>query len=202
MAGPLIRRGALFVGTLVVLLVLLALAYGARVAWAAHNGVAGTDGTRTGIPVDAPVTIARDERDVPHIRAGSVHDLMVADGYAMGSDRLFQMDLSRRYVDGRLAELLGAPVVRTDRRMRRYGIRELAARVLAAVASVRDAARGHEAICVSHQLPIWTARQQVAGKDRIVADRPHPSLCIDSSVVHDPSVAPETGECASALGAK
>src|SRR5665213_2427447 len=131
MAGPLIRRGALFVGALVVLLVLLALAYGARVAWAAHNGVAGTDGTRTGIPVDAPVTIARDERDVPHIRAGSVHDLMVADGYAMGSDRLFQMDLSRRYVDGRLAELLGAPVVRTDRRMRRYGIRELAARVFA-----------------------------------------------------------------------
>src|SRR5665213_834440 len=62
MAGPLIRRGALFVGALVVLLVLLALAYGARVAWAAHNGVAGTDGTRTGIPVDAPVTIARDER--------------------------------------------------------------------------------------------------------------------------------------------
>jgi broad specificity phosphatase PhoE len=42
--------------------------------------------------------------------------------------------------------------------------RDLATRVLAAVASARDAARGHEAICVSHQLPIWTARQKVAGK--------------------------------------
>jgi len=41
--------------------------------------------------------------------------------------------------------------------------RELAARVLAAVVSARDAARGHEAICVSHQLPIWTARRDVAG---------------------------------------
>jgi broad specificity phosphatase PhoE len=40
--------------------------------------------------------------------------------------------------------------------------REIAARVLAAVGSARDAARGHEAICVSHQLPIWTARRDVA----------------------------------------
>jgi broad specificity phosphatase PhoE len=41
---------------------------------------------------------------------------------------------------------------------------ELATRVLAAVASARDAARGHEAICVSHQLPIWTARRKVERK--------------------------------------
>ena len=131
MAGPLIRRGALVLGALVGLLVLLLLIYAGRVAWAAHTGIAGVEGTRSGIPVDAPVTIARDERDVPHIRAASVHDLMVAEGYAMGSDRLFQMDLTRRFVDGRLAELLGTPVARTDRRMRRYGIHDLAARVFA-----------------------------------------------------------------------
>ena len=41
---------------------------------------------------------------------------------------------------------------------------ELAARVLAAVASARDVARGHEAVCVSHQLPIWTARSKVEGR--------------------------------------
>jgi broad specificity phosphatase PhoE len=39
--------------------------------------------------------------------------------------------------------------------------RDLAARVLAAVADARDEARGHEAVCVSHQLPIWTARLKV-----------------------------------------
>jgi broad specificity phosphatase PhoE len=38
---------------------------------------------------------------------------------------------------------------------------EIATRMLAAVASARDAARGHEAICVSHQLPIWTARRKI-----------------------------------------
>jgi broad specificity phosphatase PhoE len=39
--------------------------------------------------------------------------------------------------------------------------REIAARVLATMATARDAARGHEAVCVSHQLPIWVARRAV-----------------------------------------
>ena len=33
-----------------------------------------------------------------------------------------------------------------------------ARRMLAALAAARDAARGHEAVCVSHQLPIWVVR--------------------------------------------
>jgi penicillin amidase len=131
MARLLIRRGLLALGVLVGVVVLIAAGFAFRVGWAARTGVAAADGTRSGIPVEGPVTIARDERGVPHIRAGSVHDLMVAEGYAMGSDRLFQIDLSRRYVDGRLAEVLGSPVARVDRRMRRYGIRELAAQVFA-----------------------------------------------------------------------
>ena len=40
----------------------------------------------------------------------------------------------------------------------------IAARMLAAVAAARDAARGHEALCVSHQLPIWTARSFATGR--------------------------------------
>ena len=35
---------------------------------------------------------------------------------------------------------------------------EIAARMMAAVEDARDAARGHEAVIVSHQLPIWTTR--------------------------------------------
>jgi broad specificity phosphatase PhoE len=41
---------------------------------------------------------------------------------------------------------------------------EIAARMLGAVASARDAARGHEALCVSHQLPVWTARSAATGR--------------------------------------
>ena len=41
---------------------------------------------------------------------------------------------------------------------------EVAARVLAAARDAAEAARGHEAICVSHQLPIWVSRRSVEGK--------------------------------------
>lgn len=37
---------------------------------------------------------------------------------------------------------------------------EIASRMLAAAATARDVARGREAICVSHQLPIWIARRK------------------------------------------
>ena len=37
---------------------------------------------------------------------------------------------------------------------------EIAARMMAAVSDVRDLARGHEAVVVSHQLPIWVTRLQ------------------------------------------
>ncbi len=42
--------------------------------------------------------------------------------------------------------------------------KEVAARVLAAAAGAAAAARGHEAVCVSHQLPIWVARRSAEGR--------------------------------------
>lgn len=41
---------------------------------------------------------------------------------------------------------------------------EIAARMLAAIEDARDSAEGHEALCVSHQLPIWTVRRFLEGK--------------------------------------
>lgn len=121
-----LRRGLAAISALAGLVIVVALLYVARVALATHIEVASASGTQSGLGVSAPATIARDARGVPHIRASSVHDLFFAEGYAMGSDRLFQMDLTRRYVDGRLAEMLGSPLARVDRRMRRYAIRTLA----------------------------------------------------------------------------
>jgi len=43
-----------------------------------------------------------------------------------------------------------------------YG--EIAARMRAAMADAAGAARGHEAVCVTHQLPIWVARRSVEGR--------------------------------------
>ena len=44
---------------------------------------------------------------------------------------------------------------------------EIAARMLAAVEAARDAARGHAAVLVSHQLPIWTMRMHVQGRSYV-----------------------------------
>jgi broad specificity phosphatase PhoE len=41
---------------------------------------------------------------------------------------------------------------------------EVAERVLAAVEDVRKRVDGHQAVCVSHQLPIWTLRRFVEGR--------------------------------------
>ena len=41
---------------------------------------------------------------------------------------------------------------------------EIAERMLAAVHRARELAAGHEALCVSHQLPIWTLRRYVTGR--------------------------------------
>lgn len=41
---------------------------------------------------------------------------------------------------------------------------EIATRMQAAIADARDAARGHEALIVSHQLPVWTARMALEGR--------------------------------------
>jgi penicillin amidase len=111
-----------------------AIVVGAYVSWIAvstRTQVSAVSGRRTGLAVDAPVTIGRDARGVVHVRARTDHDLFFAEGYAMAADRLFQMDLTRRYVDGRLSEVLGRATLRADRRMRLYGIRELARRVFA-----------------------------------------------------------------------
>lgn len=41
---------------------------------------------------------------------------------------------------------------------------QIAARMMAAIADAREAARGHEAVVVSHQLPVWTVRNKLEGR--------------------------------------
>jgi penicillin amidase len=74
------------------------------------------------------VRIVRDSRDIPHIYAANAHDLMFAEGYAEASDRLFQMDLLRRYVYGRLAEVLGPSVLSADENARIVDVKSIVAK--------------------------------------------------------------------------
>jgi broad specificity phosphatase PhoE len=41
---------------------------------------------------------------------------------------------------------------------------EIAERMLSAIADARGKAKGHEAVIVSHQLPVWTARSKLEGR--------------------------------------
>ncbi len=100
-------------------LVLAVLGYIVRIVLATVH-TARSSGTVAGLPLDAPARIVRDERGIPHIRAATLHDLFFAQGYATGSDRLFQIDLTRRYVYGRLSELLGSVAIGADIRSRVY----------------------------------------------------------------------------------
>jgi broad specificity phosphatase PhoE len=63
---------------------------------------------------------------------------------------------------------------------------EIAARMLLAVETARDTARGHEAVLVSHQLPIWTLRLHLEGR-RYVHDprRRQCGLASVTSVTYD-----------------
>jgi penicillin G amidase len=63
----------------------------------------------------SPVRVVRDQWGVPHIAASSVDDLFFAQGYVVAQDRLWQMEVWRRTVEGRLAEIVGADAVERDR---------------------------------------------------------------------------------------
>src|SRR6185369_6072877 len=70
------------------------------------------DGTLAIPGLSAPVSVQRDAHGVPHIRAASLDDLVLAQGFITAQDRLFQMDLLRRHAAGELAEVLGSDLLR------------------------------------------------------------------------------------------
>ena len=61
------------------------------------------------------VEVYFDDYGIPHIYAESEADAQFALGYLHAQDRLWQIELLRRVGSGRLAEILGEPVVKTDK---------------------------------------------------------------------------------------
>lgn len=72
--------------------------------------------------LQAPVRIVRDQYAIPHIKAQSFQDAAFALGYAHAQDRLWQMEMSRRAIAGRLSELFGPSTLRIDIMMRTIGL--------------------------------------------------------------------------------
>ena len=74
----------------------------------------------------APVTIRLDDDAVPWIRAIDRHDAAAALGWLHARDRFFQMEMMRRLISGRLAEVVGPAALPSDRLMRTLGLRRAA----------------------------------------------------------------------------
>jgi penicillin G amidase len=85
-----------------------------------------TDGTLRVGGLDAPIEIARDRFGVPRVTARSPVDLCFGHGFCHGQDRLWQLELYRRYAAGRVSEFAGEEGLESDRLMRTLGLRRTA----------------------------------------------------------------------------
>ncbi len=86
----------------------------ATLARMAKAALSQTSGTIDLAGLQQRVEVIRDRWGVPHIYAGSTHDLFFAQGFVAAQDRLWQLDLWRRNAEGKLAEILGASAVKRD----------------------------------------------------------------------------------------
>ncbi|MBX9806799.1 MAG: penicillin acylase family protein [Flavobacteriaceae bacterium] len=74
--------------------------------------------------IQKETTVYFDDFGVPHIYANSQKDAMTALGYVHAQDRLWQMELLRRIAPGRLSEMFGSKLVKTDKFFAGLGINE------------------------------------------------------------------------------
>jgi penicillin amidase len=145
------------VARVVLLLVTLALGLGGAAAWMVGRTLPPDDERRSLAGLDGPVTIDYDDRGVPTIRAGTLHDLAFAQGWVHARDRRFQMALMRRSAAGRLAELFGARALPADREARLEGFGAIAES------------------CFAHMGPERRARLQAYADGVNAWDRVHPA---------------------------
>ncbi len=89
--------------------------------------------------IEAPVEIARNAHNVPHIFGQSDADVFFGLGFVHAQDRLWQMTMMRRTVQGRLSEIFGTRTLRTDELLRRLDLYGLAQ---TSVAALDDETRG------------------------------------------------------------
>src|SRR3954471_4061268 len=127
---PTLVRIAVAILSFILLCLLIAAAW---FYWAAHSSLPELDGTLKVAGLKAPVKVVRDTQGMPHIRAASMEDAIFAQGYVTAQDRLWQMDITRRFAAGKLAEILGSDLVRNDREQRILMLPAVAERAAAAL---------------------------------------------------------------------
>ncbi len=147
----------------------------------AHSALPQLEGTIAISGLHSQVTVTRDAHGIPTIEAANFEDVFFAQGYVVAQDRLWQMDIMRRFAAGELAEVLGPDVLATDREHRILGM-GVAAEHSATQASQRDRgffeayARGVNAYIDGH-------RQRLPVEFRILGYSPRPWTVNDSFLI-------------------
>lgn len=102
-------------------------------AWSAEKACAAamvTEEVESLSGLGASATAEFDASGVPTISAKNLEDAVRAQGFVHARDRYFQMDMTRRFAAGRMAELVGPAALGYDRANRRYRLAAVAERVL------------------------------------------------------------------------
>jgi penicillin amidase len=162
-------------------LLLIAVCVAAYAYLAARSALPQLDGQIRIKGLTGSATVTRDQHGVPTIAASTLEDLFFAQGYVTAQDRLWQMDIMRRFASGELSEILGEDTVKLDREERILGLRAAAKKSLE-IAPPRDRtffdayARGVNAYIASRsgRLPI---------EFRILKYQPKPWQAEDSVVI-------------------
>jgi penicillin G amidase len=182
------RRFSLFVrigGGLVIGLLLAAVIGAASSYWwlkdAMRQQLPVLDGQIKIPGLAAPVTVFRDGHGIPHIRATNMDDLLIAQGYVVAQDRLWQMDMARRFAAGELAELLGPPVVEHDKLQRTLQIRPSAERLTANMPE--DQRKLFEAFSKGVNAYITTHQDNLPAEFRLLDYKPRPWQPVDCWLV-------------------
>ena len=170
--------------TVALILAVMLFAVLGALAWLysiAHAALPQLDGSLRAPGLSARVTVIRDQHGIPTIDATSLEDLFFAQGYVTAQDRLWQMDIMRRFAAGEVSEILGDAFLKHDREQRILGLR-IAAQKTIEVSSEQDRsyfeayARGINAYIESHfdRLPL---------EFRILRYSPRPWAREDSALV-------------------
>ncbi|MBU0726735.1 MAG: penicillin acylase family protein [Alphaproteobacteria bacterium] len=116
------RRLGLAVGSLVLLLIV---GIAGALVWM-RTSLPQIEGVVALPGLQSAVSISRDDKGIPRIKAESEGDALFALGYVHAQDRLWQMEQMRRVGAGRLSEVLGSATLDYDRFMRTLGVHRLA----------------------------------------------------------------------------
>ena len=175
------KRLALCVGIVAALLVLVPIGAGTWFYLEARSALPQLDGTIRLSRVSAPVAVIRDEHGVPHIRAANMADLAFAQGYVTAQDRLWEMDVTRRYAAGEMAEVLGAEWIKHDRAQRILSLQQVAQKSAAQLDRESRELFSHYAAGINEF--IATHRDHLPLEFRILRYQPRPWTLEDAFLI-------------------